>query len=53
MRSAKKVLRLKKISENGFEKVSENGLLLHGIDIFRFQISIHTLQLDVPEKYSR
>ena len=36
-----------------FEKISDNGLLLYGLDLFSFQISIHTLLLDVPEKYSR
>ena len=33
-----------------FEKLSDNGLLLYGLHIFRFQISIHTLQLDLPKK---
>ena len=32
-----------------FEKVSDNGLFLYGLDIFRFEISIHTLKLDVPK----
>ena len=32
-----------------FEKMSDNGLLLDGSDIFRFQISIHTLKLDVAK----
>ena len=26
--------------------------MLYSIDIFRFQISIHTLQLDLPENHS-
>ena len=32
-----------------FEKVLDNRLLFYCLDNFRFQISIHTLQLDVPE----
>ena len=35
-----------------FEKVSDNGILLYGLDIFRFQICIHELKLDMPKKYS-
>ena len=31
-----------------FEKVSENGVLLYVLDIFRFQSSTHALKLDVP-----
>ena len=30
-------------------KVSHNAILLYDLDIFRFQISIHTLKLDVPK----
>ena len=26
--------------------------MLYGLDVLRFRISIHTLKLDVPEKYS-
>ena len=32
-----------------FEKVSNNGLLLYRLDIFRSQISIHTLKLDLQK----
>ena len=39
----------KKYQTMAFEKVSDNGLLLYGLDIFTFQIPIHTLNLDVPE----
>ena len=40
------------VSENGFEEVSDNGLLLYGLYIFKSQIFIHTLKLDVQKKYS-
>ena len=43
----------RKYQTMAFEKVSENGILLNGLDIFTFQISIHTLKLDVPTKYLR
>ena len=34
------------------KKVSDNGFMLYGLDIFRFQISIHRLELDLPKKDS-
>ena len=34
-----------------FEEVSDDGLLLYVLDIFRSQI--HTLKLDMPRMYSR
>ena len=46
------MLWLKKISENGFQEVSNNGLLLSGLDMFTFQISIDTIKFDVLKKYS-
>ena len=35
-----------------FEKVSGNGSFLYGLDLFRFQISIHTPKLDMPKNTS-
>ena len=31
------------------DKVSDNGILLYGLDLFRSQISTHTLKLDLPK----
>ena len=46
-------MRSRKYQTVAFEKVSDNGLLLHGLDIFTFQIPIHTLKVDVPKTYLR
>ena len=35
-----------------FQKASDNGLFLYGLDIFKFQISFDTVKSNVPKSYS-
>ena len=47
--SQKKYSCWRKYQTMAFEKVSDNAILLYGLHIFTFQISIYTLKLDVPK----